>query len=103
MPANPGMEVLLDGPAAERALAEQQLAGRLRRKPPMLPPYRPFPEAALPDPIRTFVVEAAKALGCDEALPGLPALAGAAGLIGNTRAIALRRGWREPYSRRQLR
>jgi hypothetical protein len=45
---------------------------------------------------REYVDASAAAIGCDPALVALPALATVAGCIGNSRAIQLRRGWREP-------
>jgi DNA polymerase I-like protein with 3'-5' exonuclease and polymerase domains len=61
-----------------------------------LAPYRPFPVDALPAPIGEYVRQGALALGCDPAYLALPALAVAASVIGNTRAIRLKRGWEEP-------
>src|SRR5262249_2811543 len=61
-----------------------------------LPPWRPFPTAALPEPWRALVRQGAAALGCDESYLALPALAVIAGAIGNTRRIGLRRDWSEP-------
>jgi hypothetical protein len=61
-----------------------------------LPPYEQFPVATLPEPIRSFVVEGAAALGCDPSFLALPALAAVASAIGNTRTIRLKRGWDEP-------
>ena len=62
----------------------------------MLPPYRGFPQDALPEPLREYVCQAALALGCDPAYLALPVLATAASAIGNTRVIQLKRGWTEP-------
>jgi hypothetical protein len=61
-----------------------------------VPPYKPFPLAALPPTVREYVDASAAAIGCDPALVALPALAVAAGCIGNSCAIRLRRGWTEP-------
>jgi hypothetical protein len=61
-----------------------------------IPPYQPFPVAALPTAIRDYVVQGALALGCDPSYLALPALAVAASLIGNTRVIRLKRKWVEP-------
>jgi hypothetical protein len=58
--------------------------------------YQPFPVAALPPPLGSLVAHGADALGCDPAFIALPALAVCAGLIGNARAIRLRRTWEEP-------
>jgi DNA polymerase I-like protein with 3'-5' exonuclease and polymerase domains len=69
-----------------------------KKKAPIRPPdpYRPFPVEALPEPIHTFVLQGAVALGCDPAYLALPALSVAASLIGNSRVIRLKRNWHEP-------
>jgi hypothetical protein len=59
-------------------------------------PYQPFPVEALPAPLDEFVRQGALALGCDPAYLALPALAVAAGLIGHTRVLRLKRTWRVP-------
>lgn len=59
-------------------------------------PYVPFPFALLPDPISTFIHEAAKAIGCDPALVGLPLLATLAGCVGSTRRLLIKPGWAAP-------
>jgi hypothetical protein len=61
-----------------------------------IPPFKPFPIDALPEPLASFVREAATALGCDPSWIALTALVVSAGLIGNTRSIRLKRGWAEP-------
>lgn len=58
--------------------------------------YQPLPVEALPEPFRTFVVQASEAVGCDLAFVALPLLSAAASAIGNTRRIQLKRGWTEP-------
>jgi hypothetical protein len=58
--------------------------------------FTPFPANALPDPIRRFVTEAARAIGCDASFVALPLLSGLASAIGNTHRIELKRGWTEP-------
>lgn len=58
--------------------------------------FKPFPVDALPDPVRSYVVEGAKSIGCDASFLALPILAGLAGTIGNTRCIMLKRDWLEP-------
>jgi hypothetical protein len=60
-----------------------------------LEPYRPFPVDALPALIQQYVCQGATALGCDPAYLALPALAVAAGVIGYTRVLRLKRTWRE--------
>ena len=59
-------------------------------------PYRDFPVDSLPEPMRSFVAQAAEAIGCDAAFVALPLLAAAAAAIGNTRRTELKRGWTEP-------
>lgn len=59
-------------------------------------PWRPFPVEALPEPLRSFVVEESAAIGCDPSMVALPGLGGCAGAIGTTRMIYLKRGWTEP-------
>ncbi len=63
---------------------------------PTIPDYQPFPVDALPEPIRSFVTEAAKAIGCDASYIALPLLSALASAIGNTHRIELKRGWTEP-------
>ncbi|MBL8762229.1 MAG: DUF3987 domain-containing protein, partial [Phycisphaerae bacterium] len=60
------------------------------------PAFKPFPAEVLPEPIRGFVTEAAKAIGCDASYIALPLLSALAAAIGNTHRIALKRGWTEP-------
>lgn len=58
--------------------------------------YWPFPVHALPEPVRSFVSEGAKTLGCDASFIALPLLAALAAAIGTTRRIQLKRSWTEP-------
>jgi len=58
--------------------------------------FRPFPVDALPEPIRSYVNQGAKAVGCDPSFIALPMLSALAAAIGNTRRIALKAGWQEP-------
>ncbi|MGL4513852.1 MAG: DnaB-like helicase N-terminal domain-containing protein, partial [Lacipirellulaceae bacterium] len=77
-------------PAVVRSLVDR--AGPVeapRREPP--PPWAPFPTGALPEPLRSLVVEGAKSIGCDESFVALPGLAAAAGAIGATRVLRLKR------------
>jgi hypothetical protein len=80
-------------------LPDRGIRCRGRRRPapaPTVLAYAPFPLAALPPTLRDYTDAAASAIGCDPALVALPALATVAGCIGNSRALQLRRGWREP-------
>jgi hypothetical protein len=60
------------------------------------PEWRPFPTHTLPEPLRSLVVEGAASIGCDESFVALPGLAVAAGTIGGTRVLRLKRDWTEP-------
>jgi hypothetical protein len=63
---------------------------------PAVPAFTPFPVDVLPEPIRRFVTEAARAIGCDASYVALPLLSALAAAIGNTHRISLKRGWTEP-------
>ncbi|MCE9556747.1 MAG: DUF3987 domain-containing protein [Planctomycetes bacterium] len=58
--------------------------------------WRPFPVEVLPEPWRSFVIAAAKAIGCDASYVALPLLVVLAAAIGNTRRMQLKRGWYVP-------
>jgi hypothetical protein len=55
----------------------------------------PFPLQVLPPPLATFVSEVATSVGVPPDLPGMALLAVAGGLIGRSRAVAVREGWTE--------
>lgn len=61
-----------------------------------VPPYVPFPTRHLPPVVREFVEASAAAIGTDAAMVALPALAAAAAMIGNSRAVVLKGRWSEP-------
>jgi hypothetical protein len=73
---------------AEPERSEPNAAARLA--------FAPFPVHVLPEPVRGFVVEGARAIGCDTSFVALPVLAALAAAIGNTRRLMLKRGWTEP-------
>lgn len=73
-----------------------QLVSRAKGEAPCLEPSVPFPVACLPEPVNTFVTDAARAIGCDPSYVALPLLVGLASAIGNTRRIRLKRSWSEP-------
>ena len=58
--------------------------------------WEPLPVSLLPEPVRTFVIEAAERLSTDPVFVALPMLASVAATIGNSRRIELWGGWREP-------
>jgi len=59
-------------------------------------PWEPFPVDCLPGPMRSYVIAAAAALGCDEAFIAPHLLAAVAAAIGNSRRIKLKSSWCEP-------
>jgi len=63
---------------------------------PPMEPYRPFPLECIPEPVRSFVKQAAAAMCCDESYIALPFLAAAAAAVGNCLRIELKKGWTEP-------
>jgi hypothetical protein len=77
-----------------RPLGQSRSVAQARYHP--LPPFVPFPLAALPPILSDVVQAAAESIGCDAALVALPALSVAAGCIGNARALLLKKGWVEP-------
>lgn len=64
--------------------------------PPSVLPWVPFPTAALPGVVASFVATAAASIGCDEAFVALPVLSVLASAVGNSRKLRLKAGWSEP-------
>lgn len=58
--------------------------------------WEPLPVGLLPEPVGTFVAEAADRLSTDATLVAFPMLASIAATIGNRRRIELWPGWQEP-------
>ena len=58
--------------------------------------YEPFPVDSLPQPLRHFVIEAARSIGCDSSYIAMPLLAACAGAIGNTRRLEVKKSWLVP-------
>ena len=58
--------------------------------------YSPFPVDALPDPLRTYVVTGASAMGCAVEYAAMPMLALLGGVIGNSLIARLEDTWWEP-------
>jgi len=56
--------------------------------------YVPFPVDALPDAAAELVVDAARAIGCDEAFVVMPLLAVLGSAIGTTRQVEPKPGWK---------
>ncbi len=82
--------------AEVEALTNTTDADTVTPEAPAVPAFKPFPAHVLPEPIRGFITEAAKAIGCDASYIALPLLSGLASAIGNTHRIELKRGWSEP-------
>ncbi len=58
--------------------------------------FVPFPVDELPEPIRSYIKDGAKAIGCDASYMALSMLSALASAIGNTHRIQLKRSWTEP-------
>lgn len=58
--------------------------------------WKPFPLDLLPGPMREYILEAQRMLGCDPSYFVLPSLVMMAGAIGNSRIITLNEEWPEP-------
>lgn len=58
--------------------------------------WRPYPVEALPEPIRSFVVEGTEALGCDPAYLALPLLTALASAVGSAVEVRVTPEWAEP-------
>ncbi len=82
--------------AEVEALVDAAAPIELQRPTPKVGVFKPFPVSALPEPIGSFVGQAARAIGCDPSYVALPMLSALAAAIGNTRRIQLKRGWPEP-------
>ena len=77
-------------------LAENAKAIEADRPKERIDRFRPFPTDVLPEPVRGFVVDGAKAIGCDTSYLALPLLSVLAAAIGNTRRIQQKCGWTVP-------
>jgi DNA primase len=73
-------------PAAEKAKSKSQ----------PVEGYKPYLVDALPEPLSSFVTEAAAAIGCDPAYVALPLLTVAGAAIGTTRRLELKAGYTVP-------
>lgn len=58
--------------------------------------YQQFPIEALPEPVRTYVEAAARAVPCDPCMVAVPLLTTIGGAIGTTRVTRVKLGWTEP-------
>ncbi|MFO0809300.1 MAG: DNA polymerase [Gemmataceae bacterium] len=82
-------------PNGTSAATDAGVTSRVRRERPAAA-YRPFSVDALPDPMRQYVVESARSLGCDPSYVALPALSAVAGLIGNKFVAKPKPDWTVP-------
>jgi len=81
-----------EGPSQAQEQAEEEAKDSHEPK----IPFRPFPLHVLPKIVREYVEAAAKALRVDPTYIAVPSLVSAGGLIGNSRAIRLKKTWIEP-------
>lgn len=95
-PPLPEREVRKVAKSIGRYPAEPPAEANRARDPVPIPPWRPFPVDALPEPLRDLVREGAEAIRCDPSYIALPLLAVLASAIGATRRIRLKRTWTEP-------
>ena len=58
-------------------------------------PFRPFPFGALPDPIRAYVLDAARIVGCDPSMLVVPALTALSALVARRYRVRKNRTWIE--------
>ncbi len=63
---------------------------------PSVDAFQPFPLRLLPQPVRGFVITAARSIGCEPATMALTMIVACAAAIGNSRTIRLKGGWSEP-------
>lgn len=61
-----------------------------------LEPFEPFPFEVLPSPVREFIRDAARAIGCDPSFIALPLLTVLATAIGDSRRLEVKKGWLVP-------
>ena len=64
---------------------------------PSQPTWEPFPTSVLPEPLKTYVPEVAKAIGCDDSFIAVASLVTLAGAVGNRRRVRVRSSWTEPF------
>lgn len=79
-----------------KVTAKEYATPKSAPKPKSATPWRPFPIDAMPQPLRRFCIETARAQSCDVSFVALPSLAACAACIGNTHKIRLKRQWDEP-------
>lgn len=58
--------------------------------------FKPFPITALPEPVKSFIENGARAIGCDASFLALPMVVAIGAAIGNTRRLQLKPGWSAP-------
>jgi hypothetical protein len=81
------------GPSIAASRAPREAANPTPVKPTRIDPWRPFPTNEFPEPARTYVVEAARAIGCDPVFVGLPLLVTMAAAVGLSHVLRIKRDW----------
>ena len=77
-------------------MAEQSLGNSERTATNHLSVHQPIPVGLFPEPVRSYIVQGAEAIGCDPSYIALPVLSMLAGAIGNTHEVQAKPGWVEP-------
>ncbi len=80
----------------ERTLPEQPLGNSERTATSHLSVHQPIPVHLFPEPVRSYIVQGAEAIGCDPSYIALPVLSMLAGAIGNSHEVQAKPGWVEP-------
>ena len=78
-------------PYANGAIVDKSKTVQIKRD-----TFEPFPVELLPDVLRMFVTESAKAIGCDPTMALMPALGVCAAAIGTSRNLLVKHGWFVP-------
>lgn len=63
---------------------------------PSIERFRPFPTDSLPEPVRSYVEQAAASINLHTATIAMPLLAAIASAIGNARIVRIKSDWKEP-------
>ena len=63
---------------------------------PRIERFRPFPTESLPEPVRSYVEQAAASINLHTASIAMPLLAALASAIGNSRIVRIKSDWKEP-------
>lgn len=83
-------------PLIERTPPEQSLGNSEQTAINHLAAHQPIPVESFPEPVRSYIVQGAEAIGCDPSYIALPMLSMLAGAIGNTHEVEASPTWIEP-------